>query len=138
VARPHSLLSDTRLPAIAAALRAGRSVREVAAGFSKSTSAVDRSARALRQADADAARLPALLLPGGAANGTGGGNGTPAPVRSARVKGLRIYGGKARLAERIAAHLPPHDLYCEPWTACCTPQVGHTRSPADTDASVEA
>ena len=115
MARPHSLRDDPRLPAIAAALREGRPVREVAAGFSKSPSAVGRYAQTLRQAEADAARLRELLHSEGAANGTPGANGTPAPGRSARVKGLRIYGGKARLAERIAARLPPHDLYCEPF-----------------------
>ena len=114
MARPHSLRDDPRLPAIAAALREGRPVREVAAGFSKSKSAVDRYARALRQAEADAARLRAAPRPA-TANGTPGANGTPAPCGRGAVKGLRIYGGKARLAERIAARLPPHDLYCEPF-----------------------
>jgi DNA adenine methylase len=115
VARPHSLRGDPRLPAIEAALRSGATVRQVAAAFGKSRSAVDRYARAVHQADAAAARLPELLLPAGTTNGTPAGNGTPAPGRGPRVSGLRIYGGKARLAERIAARLPPHDLYCEPF-----------------------
>ena len=93
MARPHSLRDDPRLPAIAAALREGRPVREIAAGFSKSKSAVDRYARALRQAEADAARLPALLVSRApTANGTPGANGTPAPLPSGRVKGPRVFG----------------------------------------------
>jgi DNA adenine methylase len=111
--RVHSLRGDPQLPAIDAALASGRSVRDVAAAFGKSKSAVDRYAQTRRRAEADAARLPALLVP--AATGTPGGTGTPALVRGGRPKGLRIYGGKARLADRIAALLPPHDLYCEPF-----------------------
>jgi DNA adenine methylase len=113
--RAHTLRGDPQLPEIDAALRAGQPVRRVAARFAKSKSAVDRYARAVRQAAADADRLGELLRPPAARNGTTGANGTPAPTAAGPAKGLRIYGGKARLAAQIAAHLPAHTTYVEPF-----------------------